>query len=62
MLSVFDFENLNVSKPSQTLSYQALTVLTVSDHIITGEVTPSEERQNRFNDMMVIELEAAIKD
>ena len=50
MLSVCDFENLNVSKPSQTQSRQALTVLTVSDRIITGEVTSSEERQTTFNE------------
>ncbi len=43
------------------LSYQALTVLTVSDHINTGEVTTSEERQTTFNDMMLIALEAAIQ-
>ena len=41
---------------------QALTVLTVSDHIITGEVTTAEERQLTFNDMMVIALEAAIQE
>lgn len=41
---------------------QALTVLTVSDHILTGEVTTSEERQTTFNDMMVIALEAAIQE
>lgn len=41
---------------------QALAVLTVSDHIITGEVTSSEERQTTFKDMMVIALEAAIQD
>ena len=41
---------------------QALTVLTVSDHIITGEVTTAEERQTTFNDMIVIALEAAIQD
>lgn len=41
---------------------QALTVLTVSDHIITGEATSAEERQLTFNDMMVIALEAAIQD
>ncbi|MER1987540.1 MAG: purine-nucleoside phosphorylase [Solibacillus sp.] len=39
---------------------QALTVLTVSDHIITGEVTSAEERQTTFNDMMIVALEAAI--
>jgi len=39
---------------------QALSVLTVSDHIITGEVTSSEERQTTFLDMMRIALDAAI--
>ena len=39
---------------------QALSVLTVSDHIITGEVTSSEERQTTFLDMMKVALEAAI--
>ena len=41
---------------------QALSVLTVSDHIITGEVTTSEERQTTFKDMMIVALEAAIQD
>jgi purine-nucleoside phosphorylase len=41
---------------------QALTILTVSDHIITGEVTSAEERQTTFNDMMIIALEAAIQE
>ncbi|CDQ39220.1 purine-nucleoside phosphorylase [Virgibacillus salexigens] len=40
---------------------QALSVLTVSDHILTGEETTAEERQTTFNDMMEIALEAAIK-
>ncbi|BDH61571.1 purine nucleoside phosphorylase DeoD-type [Lysinibacillus sp. PLM2] len=41
---------------------QALSVLTVSDHILTGEATTSEERQTTFNDMIVVALEAAIQD
>ncbi|MEK4229297.1 purine-nucleoside phosphorylase [Solibacillus sp. FSL H8-0538] len=41
---------------------KALSVLTVSDHIITGEVTTSEERQTTFHDMMIVALEAAIQD
>lgn len=41
---------------------QALSVLTVSDHIITGEVTTAEERQTTFNEMIEIALEAAIQD
>jgi len=40
---------------------QALSVLTVSDHIITGEETSAEERQTSFNEMMEIALETAIK-
>ncbi|MFG6117027.1 purine-nucleoside phosphorylase [Halobacillus sp. MO56] len=40
---------------------QALSVLTVSDHILTGEETSAEERQTTFNDMIEVALEAAIK-
>ncbi|WP_067841591.1 purine-nucleoside phosphorylase [Amphibacillus sediminis] len=40
---------------------QALAVLTVSDHILTGEETSAEERQTTFNDMIEVALEAAIK-
>ncbi|KMY32314.1 purine-nucleoside phosphorylase [Lysinibacillus xylanilyticus] len=41
---------------------KALSILTVSDHILTGEVTSAEERQTTFNDMIVVALEAAIQD
>lgn len=41
---------------------KALSVLTVSDHIITGEITTSQERQTTFNDMIEVALEAAIKE
>lgn len=40
---------------------KALSVLTVSDHILTGEETTAMERQTTFNDMMEIALEAIIK-
>ncbi|AST91772.1 MULTISPECIES: purine-nucleoside phosphorylase [Sutcliffiella] len=40
---------------------QALSVLTVSDHILTGEETTAEERQTTFSDMMEVALEAVIK-
>lgn len=39
---------------------RALCVVTVSDHIRTGEKTTSEERQTTFNDMIVMTLDAAI--
>ncbi|WP_462411903.1 purine-nucleoside phosphorylase [Neobacillus sp. Marseille-QA0830] len=41
---------------------KALTVLTVSDHILTGEETTAEERQSTFNDMIKVALEAAVKE
>lgn len=34
----------------------ALAICTVSDHILSGEQTTSEERQNSFNDMIEITL------
>ena len=39
----------------------ALAILTISDNIITGEVTTAEERQTAFTDMMEIALETALK-
>ena len=39
---------------------KALALLTVSDHIATGETTTSEERQLTFKGMMEIALETAI--
>ena len=41
---------------------KALSVLTVSDHIITGEITTAQERQTTFNDMIEVALEASIKE
>lgn len=39
---------------------EALCLLTVSDSLITGEQTSSEERQNAFTKMMEIALETAV--
>jgi len=38
---------------------RALAVLTVSDHLITDESLPSEDRERSFGDMVKIALEAA---
>lgn len=38
---------------------RALAVLTVSDHLLTGEHLPSEDREKGFADMVEIALEAA---
>ncbi|MBE5762000.1 MAG: purine-nucleoside phosphorylase [Clostridiales bacterium] len=39
---------------------KALAVLTVSDHILTGEALNAEDRQNSFHDMLKLSLETAI--
>ena len=39
---------------------KALTILTVSDHILTGQATTAEERQTSFKDMMILALETII--
>jgi purine-nucleoside phosphorylase len=40
---------------------RALGILTVSDHIVTGESTSAEERQSSFTDMMRLSLETAVR-
>jgi purine-nucleoside phosphorylase len=37
---------------------RALTICTVSDHIRTGEATSSDERQQTFDEMVEIALDA----
>ncbi len=40
---------------------RALAICTVSDHIVTGEETSSQERQETFGDMVEIALEAMLQ-
>lgn len=40
---------------------KALSILTVSDHVLTGEETTADERQTSFHEMMKISLETAIR-
>ena len=42
------------------LGKRALAICTVSDHLLTGEATSSEERQLSFTEMMTLALETAI--
>lgn len=39
---------------------QALAVLTISNHIISGEETSAEEREKSFNEMITVALETGI--
>ncbi len=46
---------------AKLFSKRALTILTVSDSLVTGKETTSEERQTAFTDMMKVALEVAVK-
>ena len=39
----------------------ALAICTISDHLLTGEATTAEERQNSFTQMMELALETAVR-
>lgn len=39
---------------------EALAICTVSNHLLTGEETPAEERERGFTDMMTLALETAL--
>ena len=36
---------------------KALAILTISDHLVTGEATTAEQRQSTFTHMMDVALE-----
>ena len=40
---------------------KALAICTISDHLLTGELTTAEERQNSFTQMMELALEVAVR-
>ena len=40
---------------------KALSILTISDHLFSGELLSSAEREQSFNDMMKVALETARK-
>lgn len=42
-----------------TYKRRALAVLTVSDHLITHDALPAEDRERSFGDMVEIALQAA---
>lgn len=43
------------------LGKKATSILTISDSLVTKEETTSEERQNSFNNMVVLALESALE-
>lgn len=61
-LDVFgvDMETAGLYYLASKFHVRALSILTVSDHLITGEQTTAEERQTSFSEMIEVALEAAI--
>ena len=49
-------ERLDESRPFIPVG---IAVLTVSDHLLTGEALPSDQRETSFGDMIEIALAAA---
>lgn len=56
-----EMETAGLYWTAQRLGRQALSILTVSDHIFTGEALSAQERQDSFHEMMEIALETAWK-
>lgn len=56
-----DMEGAALYMNAARLKKNALVICTVSNHIITGEETTAEERQNSFGEMITLALESALK-
>lgn len=55
-----EMESYALFHNAKVLGKQAACILTISDSLVTHAVTTAEERQNSFNGMMEVALEAAI--
>ncbi|BBN83735.1 purine nucleoside phosphorylase DeoD-type [Pseudoalteromonas sp. A25] len=53
-----DMETAGMYGVAAEYGAKAMALFTVSDHVITGEATPAEERQSTFNEMVKIALES----
>ena len=56
-----EMETAGIYWTAQRLGKQALSILTISDHIFTGEALSAQERQDSFHEMMEVALETAWK-
>ena len=56
-----EMETAGLYWTAQRLGKRALAILTISDHIFTGESLSAQERQDSFHEMMEIALETAWK-
>ena len=56
-----EMETAGIYWTAQRFGKRALSILTISDHIFTGEALSAQERQDSFHEMMEIALETAWK-
>jgi purine-nucleoside phosphorylase len=56
-----DMEGAGLYMNAARLKKNALVICTISNHIITGEETTAEERQNSSGEMITLALETALK-
>ncbi|MDF9825666.1 purine-nucleoside phosphorylase [Breznakia sp. PF5-3] len=56
-----EMESFALFHTANLFNKQAACLLTISDSLVTHEVTTAEQRQNSFNEMMEIALESAIQ-
>ncbi len=57
-----DMESAAIFSIAAENRVKALSILTVSDHVVKGGEITAEERQTTFNQMMELALETAILD
>ena len=55
-----EMESFALFHNAKVLRKKAACLLTISDSLVTHEVTTSEERQTAFTNMMKVALEAAV--
>ena len=58
--SAVEMETFSLFHNANVLHKKASALVTISDSLVTHEATTSEERQNTFNDMIRIALDAVI--
>ena len=56
-IAAVDMETCELYTLAAKHHVEALTMLTVSDHLVTGEKCTAQERQTSFNDMIKVALE-----
>ncbi len=56
-----EMETAGLYLHAQLNGKKALSILTISDHIFTGEALSAEERQDSFHEMMEIALKTAVR-